>query len=254
MKLVHRRDARLAQVDAPLVEHRQCIGMTFGPIQCDLFALTIAWNLGALRLSVRADGPDQQRPHYAHTDPRWRRLSVVAVLSRAFGVLPTSDEGKVVWAVLNAARPRSATSPGSPEPADRLAPGTAEGDLFSLTKRQVAPLKAAPAARAHTTGPEHPDDEYRRWRRHQFMNSLPCHTDRPPPGRCRRSQQPAPWRQSTSLRPVGPWPPTARPQPRPLVSSSHRPDAAASGRRSGRCGHPVPRCSRRRGLAVSMWW
>ena len=79
--------------------------------------VSVAWNLGVLRLCVRDDGPDHQRPRYSHTDPLGRTLSVVAVLSRAFGVLPTSDGGKVIWAVLNAARPRSPTSPGSPEPA-----------------------------------------------------------------------------------------------------------------------------------------
>jgi hypothetical protein len=68
-------------------------------------SLSLAWNLGALRLTVRDDSPDLQCQHYSHLDPHGRRLSVVAVLSRAFGVLPTPDGGKVVWAVLNAARP-----------------------------------------------------------------------------------------------------------------------------------------------------
>jgi hypothetical protein len=70
--------------------------------------LSLAWHLGALRLTVRDSSPDQQRQHYSHLDPHGRRLSVVAVLSRAFGVLPTSDGGKVVWAVLNAVRPHGA--------------------------------------------------------------------------------------------------------------------------------------------------
>jgi hypothetical protein len=68
-------------------------------------SLSLAWNLGALRLTVRDNSPDLQRRHFSHLDPHGRRLSVVAVLSRAFGVLPTDDGGKVVWAVLNAARP-----------------------------------------------------------------------------------------------------------------------------------------------------
>ena len=35
---------------------------------------------------------------------------MVAGLSRAFGVLPSVDGGKVVWAVLDAPRPRSSGS------------------------------------------------------------------------------------------------------------------------------------------------
>jgi hypothetical protein len=72
--------------------------------------LSVAWNLGALRLSVRDDSPDQQHRHYSHTDSQGRRLSVVAVLSRAFGILPTADGG--VWAVLNTARPHLAARVG----------------------------------------------------------------------------------------------------------------------------------------------
>ena len=71
--------------------------------------VSIAWNLGALRLTVRDNIPDLRRQPYSHLDPRRRRLSVVAVLSRAFGVLPTSDGGKVTWAVLNAAQPSAST-------------------------------------------------------------------------------------------------------------------------------------------------
>ena len=74
--------------------------------------LSVAWNLGALRLTVRDDSPDQQHQHYSHTDSQGRRLSVVALLSRAFGVLPTTDGGRVVWAVLNAARPHQAARVG----------------------------------------------------------------------------------------------------------------------------------------------
>jgi hypothetical protein len=64
--------------------------------------LSIAWHLGALRLSVRDHGDDT--PHHRHTylDLSWRRLPIVAGLSRAFGVLPTACGGKAVWAVLSA--------------------------------------------------------------------------------------------------------------------------------------------------------
>jgi hypothetical protein len=67
--------------------------------------LSVAWDHGALRLTVRDQGPalPGQRPSslYLHG----RRLTVVAGLSRAFGVLPTADGGKVVWAVLEAPQP-----------------------------------------------------------------------------------------------------------------------------------------------------
>jgi hypothetical protein len=79
--------------------------------------VSVAWDPGALRLTVRDDSPDLARQRHSHDDPDARRLSVVAVLSRAFGVLPTTDGGRVVWAVLNAARPPRSTSPRRPEPA-----------------------------------------------------------------------------------------------------------------------------------------
>jgi len=72
--------------------------------------LSIVWNLGALRLAVRDNNPDLPRQAYSYLDPHRRELSVVAVLSRTFGVLPTADGGKVVWAVLEAPRPRPSTS------------------------------------------------------------------------------------------------------------------------------------------------
>jgi hypothetical protein len=52
--------------------------------------------------------PDQQPPAL---DLRGRKLTVVAGLSRAFGVLPTADGGKAVWAVLDAPRPRLSNNP-----------------------------------------------------------------------------------------------------------------------------------------------
>ena len=66
--------------------------------------LSLSWNLEALRLTVRDNSFDLPRQRYSHFDQNGRGLSVVAGLSRCFGVLPT-DDGKVVWAVLNAARP-----------------------------------------------------------------------------------------------------------------------------------------------------
>jgi len=70
--------------------------------------VSIAWNLGALRLTVRDRGPALPGQQRSALDLRGRGRTVVAGLSRAFGVMPTSDGGKVVWAVLEAPRPRPA--------------------------------------------------------------------------------------------------------------------------------------------------
>jgi hypothetical protein len=66
---------------------------------------SLAWNLGALRLTVRDDSPDLPKQRYSEFDVHGRGLSLVIGLSRAFGVLPTVCGGKVVWAVLNTALP-----------------------------------------------------------------------------------------------------------------------------------------------------
>jgi hypothetical protein len=71
--------------------------------------LCVVWDRGALRLSVRDHGPalPDQRP--AALNLHGRGLTVVAGLSRAFGVLPTADGGKAVWAVLDAPRTQPST-------------------------------------------------------------------------------------------------------------------------------------------------
>jgi hypothetical protein len=79
--------------------------------------LSVAWSLGLLRVTVRDNSPDLPRRLYPQLDDvHGRGLSVVTALSRAFGVLPTAEGGKVVWAVLNAARPRPPTSNGMHNP------------------------------------------------------------------------------------------------------------------------------------------
>jgi len=70
--------------------------------------LSLVWDQDALRLSVRDHGPALTAQRPAPLDLTGRRLTLVAGLSRAFGVLPTADGGKVIWAVLDA--PRSTPS------------------------------------------------------------------------------------------------------------------------------------------------
>jgi hypothetical protein len=74
-------------------------------------ALSVSWNPGGLRLTVRDNSPELPRQRFSQFDLHGCGLSVVAGLSRAYGVLPTADGGKVVWAVLNAARVLPPTSP-----------------------------------------------------------------------------------------------------------------------------------------------
>ena len=123
--------------------------------------VSVAWNQGALRLTVgdRSSGlPHQQ--HY-HFDRHGRGLTIVAGLSRAFGVLPTAPVGKVVWAVFDVPKPHASTKPRHPEPvsattespipAQAATTGTA-GRLFP-----TAPLKAhhAVAQRGASHGASH---------------------------------------------------------------------------------------------------
>lgn len=68
--------------------------------------LSVAWSMGSLRVTVRDNSPDLPRQRYTRFDVHGRGLSIVAGLSRSFGVLRTADGGKVVWAVMYAARPR----------------------------------------------------------------------------------------------------------------------------------------------------
>jgi hypothetical protein len=72
--------------------------------------VSAVWNLGALRLTVRDHGPALQGQPPASLDLRGRNLTVVAGLSRAFGVLPTADGGRLVWAVLDAPRTLSSSN------------------------------------------------------------------------------------------------------------------------------------------------
>jgi hypothetical protein len=71
--------------------------------------LSVVWDLGALRLTVRDHGPALPDQNPSALDLHGRGLNVVAGLSRTFGVLPTDDGGQAVWAVLDAPRPQLST-------------------------------------------------------------------------------------------------------------------------------------------------
>ena len=68
--------------------------------------LSVAWSMDSLRLTVRDNSPEMSLPWDSHLVPSQSRRTAVAGLTRTFGVLPAADGGKVVWAILNAARPR----------------------------------------------------------------------------------------------------------------------------------------------------
>jgi len=75
--------------------------------------LSVAWHQGALRLTVRDDSPQPPLQRHSALALHGRGLTIVAGLSRAFGVLPTADGGKVVWAVMDASRRAPSTRSSS---------------------------------------------------------------------------------------------------------------------------------------------
>jgi hypothetical protein len=74
--------------------------------------VSVTWSLGALRLTVRDHGPALPQQRHSVLGLHGRGLTVVAGLSRVFGVMPTGDGGKVVWAVLEAPRSGPWARPG----------------------------------------------------------------------------------------------------------------------------------------------
>ena len=78
--------------------------------------LSVAWDRGALRLTVADHAP--ALPGHSHSNPHLhgRTRTVLAGLTRVFGVLPAADGGKVVWAVLEAPRQNPSTSNGMRAP------------------------------------------------------------------------------------------------------------------------------------------
>jgi hypothetical protein len=80
--------------------------------------LSVVWDRGALRLSVGDHGPAQTGQPPA-PKLHGRGLTVLAGLSRAFGVLPAAGGGGVVWAVLEAPMP----SPSAGKHMSNVRPG-----------------------------------------------------------------------------------------------------------------------------------
>jgi len=120
--------------------------------------LSVVWNLGALRLTVRDHGPALLGQPFLDPDLDGRGLSVVAGLSRASGVLPTADGGKVVWAVLEAPRPRPSTRRIRSEGAE----ATQEPPVFT-DGRGLAELPFCGGPRRRPTGksaPPVPDGDH----------------------------------------------------------------------------------------------
>jgi hypothetical protein len=89
--------------------------------------LSLVWDSGALRLTVGDHGPALPGQHPV-PKLHGRGLTVVAGLSRAFGVLPAADGGDVVWAVLEAPMPRTSAGKhiGNVGPDQMKSPGTAK--------------------------------------------------------------------------------------------------------------------------------
>jgi len=78
--------------------------------------VSVAWNGVALRLTVGDRNSDLPHPQHYHFDRHGRGLTIVAGLSRAFGVLPSAPVGKVVWAVFDVPKPHASTRPRHHEP------------------------------------------------------------------------------------------------------------------------------------------
>jgi hypothetical protein len=121
--------------------------------------VSVAWNLGTLRLSVRDHGDDLARLRHSYLDLNWRRLPVVAGLSRAFGLLPTADGGRAVWAVLNAPAPAVSSGRGRFGPGGAKSKRAGSAPARDVARRALLPRSAprpiaatVPQPRVETSG------------------------------------------------------------------------------------------------------
>ena len=72
--------------------------------------VTLAEHRRSVRVAVRDHSHALPVERHGRSEEHGRGLGIVAELASAWGVLPHSDGGKVVWAVLAAARPERVTS------------------------------------------------------------------------------------------------------------------------------------------------
>jgi hypothetical protein len=109
--------------------------------------LSVVWHHGALRLTVRDDSPRLPLLRYSALDLHGRGLTIVAGLSRAYGALPTSDGGKVVWAVIDAPQSPSTHPTRSALPVEESSQSTAAAPVRATIRRR--PLVPAPVDGPH---------------------------------------------------------------------------------------------------------
>jgi hypothetical protein len=145
-------DWRLGRV-IPLASLVVCELVSSSTINADI-DLSVVWDRGALRLTVRDHGPalPDQRP--AALGLHRRGLTVVAGLSRAFGVLPTADGGKFAWAVLEAprSRPRQAESGQGVPPHPRSRPYSPTAVASRSCRSARVPAAHQPQPQLYPTG------------------------------------------------------------------------------------------------------
>lgn len=108
--------------------------------------VSLAWNTTALRLTVADRSSDLPHPQHYDFDRHHLGLSIVAGLSRAFGVLPTAPVGKVVWAVFDVPKPHVSTRPRHHEPVS----ATTESPTPTRSASPAAAGRPSPSAQLKT--------------------------------------------------------------------------------------------------------
>jgi len=108
--------------------------------------VSLAWDMTALRLTVADRSSDPPHPQHYQFDRHHRGLTIVAGLSRAFGVLPTAPVGKVVWAVFDVPKPHASTRPRHHEPVS----ATTESPMPTQSASPAAAGRPAPSAQLKT--------------------------------------------------------------------------------------------------------
>ena len=110
--------------------------------------LSVVWDRGALRLTVRDHSPAQPGQPHAVVGLHGPGLAVVAGLAARLGVLPAAGGGQVLWAVLEAPRQRPSTS--SAMAATKPAPARSAGSVMAPGRN---PVKESPPHRSISSNP-----------------------------------------------------------------------------------------------------